>query len=116
MKKAFIILVGSMLLSSCATLILPEETPPMALIEGQEGEFTTKAEVAEPQLSKEQICNILQTSRIYMLINHVIFKDGRYIQSLTEKDMMMLGIKDEEYTFINEYVQKLNHAKRDQIQ
>lgn len=30
--------------------------------------------------------------------------------------MMMLGIKDEEYTFINEYVQKLNHAKRDQIQ
>lgn len=104
-RLLLICLLSALLLNACSSRLIENDIP-------NEGEPSvspgTKAPEPESDLSDEEICNILQTSCISMLINHVVLKEGVYIQSLTERDIESLGIGKSDVDYVNEYIKELN--------
>lgn len=112
MKRLIISVLIVLSLSSCSTMLIQEELYEEQEVESPRGnlEMRTKSgEVIDDDAILAE-CGIIQKSRISILLNHVYYKEGTYVQALTVADMESLGLKEEEITFCDNYVKALNQS------
>jgi hypothetical protein len=71
----------------------------------------TKSVIPNCSLNKDELLHMFQSSHIAMLINGVIQKDSIYIQTLTDEDIVSLGITEKEMEFSSDYIKTLKNNK-----
>lgn len=115
MKSFFSLITAALLSFSCSTLLIKEEVPKgfEETAHNTGSTILTKATIGDEQNAILEECSKMQSNRIAILLNHVVYKDGVFVQSLTEKDMCSLGIKEEESTIAYDYLKALNQTKHE---
>lgn len=65
-----------------------------------------------PNVNKHHLLHAAQSNHITIIINNIVYKNGRYALGLSEKQMTMLGISEDEQAFGKELIDTLNkHLK-----
>lgn len=105
---SFFILISLLLLSCSEFKEVIQEPYPLTLKNDEIP--NTKAQDIRRSDCKE-VLHLIQSDHYIMVINGVVFKDSTYVQTLTQKDMEVLGITEEERSFSISYLSVLNSKK-----
>ena len=109
MKRIITILIITILaaiVSSCSHRIAEYERA--EIINGRVSTSPmTKGGVLSGKVTPE-IIHKAQTNHVAILIHGIVFHDGVFVQTLSEKDMLEIGITEEEYAFAQDYLKELN--------
>lgn len=103
--KQLVLILSAFIVLSCSQLMEVVQEP--AIEEEKTDMPLTKSVKPKEPISFEALHKI-QTDHITMLVNGVMFIDSVFVQTLTEKDMAVLKINEEEQAFSRRYVKELN--------
>ena len=106
----YLIIIGSILLLSACQESNFKSTCPSHIEEKLVSRQTliTKTHSDSLRIDSLKLLNIYQSDVNNLMMNHIIFKDGRFTLTLSERDINTLGISIDIYMKYLEYVDELN--------